>query len=319
MTPPMLFGFRFKAFGGPNELQLYASTQERAEHAARVVIDEALRIQAKFSRYDSESIISRIHRSAGATRVEIDRETAALFDYAEACYEQSDTLFDITSGVLRRAWRFDSPAIPTEETLRALCGQIGWRKVERGADWVRLPEPGMEIDFGGFGKEFAVDRAATLLEESGIDRALINFGGDVRVLGAHPDGTLWRVGIAHPRKPGEILSGIDLAHGALATSGDYERFFELDGKRYCHILNPHTGYPVDDLQSVTIVGSSCLIAGTLSTIGMLFGENRAAELFAEMGVPFILVTKTGELRSSIRDLRSVECDNRVSWRELTPE
>ena len=105
----------------------------------------------------------------------------------------------------------------------------------------------MEIDFGGIGKEYAADRVATICLEHGLRHGLVNLGGDIRAIGPQADGTPWRVGIRHPRVQDAAIAGFDLAAGALATSGDYERYFEIDGKRYCHILNPTTGMPVDAL------------------------------------------------------------------------
>jgi hypothetical protein len=127
----------------------------------------------------------------------------------------------------------------------------------------------MELDFGGIGKEYAADRAAAVLAQSGVEYALVNLGGDVRVVGPQADGAPWRIGIRHPREPNRVLATIALSEGALATSGDYERFFELEGKRYCHILDPRAGRPVDTFQSVSVVAPLCVVAGSCATI-----ENR---------------------------------------------
>ena len=290
------FQSTFKAMGGAGEIQLYCKSKERADSIRDLVIQEALRIEEKFSRYRTESILSKINASAGAEAVQVDEETAALLDYADTAFVQSDGLFDITSGVLRRAWDFKSSALPTKSALGELTSLVGWNKVEWRRPFIRLPKKGMEIDFGGIGKEYAVDRACGICLENGIRSGLINLAGDLRVLGPHGVRP-WYVGIAHPRIAGEVLACVALSFGALATSGDYERFIEVDGERYCHILNPKTGWSVQDLQSVTVHAESCLVAGTATTIAMLYGEKKAQKFLSDLGLPFVVVRSNGEILS----------------------
>ena len=152
----------------------------------------------------------------------------------------------------------------------------------------------MEIDFGGIGKEYAADRAATVCAEQGIANGLVNLGGDVRAIGPQPDGTPWRVGIRHPRREGAAIATVLLSAGAVATSGDYERYFEVDGKRYCHILDPRTGQPVAHWQSVSVVAPLCVVAGSCATIAMLLGHEAAAFL-REQDLRFVAVAADGSL------------------------
>ena len=153
----------------------------------------------------------------------------------------------------------------------------------------------MQIDLGGIGKEYAVDCAAAALMNIGIEHALINLGGDVRVLGPHADGRPWLIGIRNPRNPGKTIETLALSRGALATSGDYERFFEADGKRYCHILNPKSGWPVQDLQAVSILAPSCLVAGSIATICMLLGEAGSLAYLKQNAVHALIVRSDGNL------------------------
>ncbi len=148
---------------------------------------------------------------------------------------------------------------------------------------MRLPRAGMEIDFGGIGKEYAADRAATMLAERGIAGALVDLGGDVRALGAQEGGAPWRVGIRHPRgaRPDEAIAAIDVVDAAVTTSGDYERFIDVDGRRYCHILDPRTGWPVSHWQSVSVVAPLAIVAGSCATIAMLLGAAAPAFLDAQ--------------------------------------
>ncbi len=266
---------------------------------AQLAIDEVLRIERKYSRYTEDSVLTRINRSAGLAPVMIDAETSALFDYADALFASSDGLFDITSGILRRAWDFRQPRLPSEAELAPLLALIGWQRVERGqnadgAAWVRLPQAGMQLDLGGFGKEYAADRAATLLLTHGVACGYVNLGGDLRVLGPQADGQPWQIGIQHPRRADAVIASLPVASGALATSGDYERFFEMDDQRYCHILNPHTGYPVNCLQSVSVLAPVAIAAGSYATLALLKQEQGLAFL-RESGLAFLAVDADGGL------------------------
>ncbi len=260
------FTVRFDAMASQCEVQLAAADEADAQRLAAPAIAEVRRIETAFSRYRDDSIVSRINRAAGGGWTDIDAETEALFAYADALYASSDGLFDITSGVLRRAWDFRQPRLPNPGQLAGLCALIGWDRVERAPGRIRLPQAGMEIDFGGFGKEYAADRAAALL---GRQSGYVNLGGDLRVMGPQPDGSPWQIGIQHPRRKNEVVATIAIASGALATSGDYERYFELDGRRYCHLLDPRSGYPVDYFQSVSILAPVAIAAGSVATVAML--------------------------------------------------
>ena len=281
---------------GEHEIRLAAADAAAAQRAAEDAIADVLRIEAKYSRYRDDSVTSRVNAAAGKAAVIVDDETHALLEYAGQCYAQSGGLFDITSGVLRRAWNFrrDPPAIPSREEIARLLPLIGWRDVEWSDRSVRLPRAGMEIDFGGIGKEYAADRAATILRSRGMRHGLANLGGDIRAIGPQPDGTPWRAGIRHPRLADAAIAAFDLAEGALATSGDYERYFDLDGKRYCHILDPRTGMPVTHWQSVSVAGPLCVVAGSCATIAMLRGESAPAFLDAQ-GLAWLGVAADGTI------------------------
>jgi len=277
-----------------NEIQVHGDG-EAARRAAAEAIAEVARIEAKYSRYRPGSLVSRINAGAGAAAVEIDEETRGLLAYADACFLQSGGLFDATSGVLRRAWRFDQPRVPVDAEIAPLLRLVGWGRVELGPTSVRLPERGMELDFGGFGKEYAVDRAARVLREAGVDSALVNLAGDLMVLGPQPDGTPWRVGIRHPRREGALIATLPVASGALATSGDYERFIEVDGVRHCHVLDPRTGRSARGFQSVTVHAASCLVAGSASTIAMLKGRDGGLAWLRQLGLPHFCVLDDGSV------------------------
>jgi thiamine biosynthesis lipoprotein len=158
----------------------------------------------------------------------------------------------------------------------------------------------MEIDFGGIGKEYAADRAAAILTERGVVHALVNLGGDVRALGGQADGTPWRVGVRHPRATavGTAIASVEIADGAVATSGDYERYVEIDGRRYCHLLDPRTGWPVRAWQSISVVAPLAVVAGSVATIAMLLADDAPAFL-ASQGLPWLGVDAAGEVRGTL--------------------
>jgi thiamine biosynthesis lipoprotein len=233
-------------------------------------IAEVRRIEQTYSRYLETSVIARINRAAGTSQwIEVDAETAHLLDFADSLWRASGGLFDITSGVLRRAWNFREARIPSDAEIQALLPLVNWQLVEREPGQVKLYKPGMELDFGGFGKEYAADRAASVLTSRGFAHGFVNLGGDIRALGPRRDGRAWSIGIQHPREENSVIASIDLAQGSLATSGDYERYFDIGGQRYCHILNPRTGMPVSHWQSVSVIAPVCTAAGALATIAML--------------------------------------------------
>ncbi|WP_374352560.1 FAD:protein FMN transferase [Chitinimonas sp.] len=297
MSLPAHHQFNFTAMACRNEIML-AGSYDAASAMAEAVINEVRRIEAKYSRYRDDSVLSRINAAAGADPVQIDQETSKLLDYADAVWRSSHGRFDISSGVLRRAWDFRQARLPAQAQIDALLPLIGWDKIERGADWIRLPQAGMQLDFGGFGKEYAVDCAADLCEAAGWHSGFINLGGDLRVLGPQPDGSPWHIGIRHPRDAGAVLASIALADGALASSGDYERFVDVGGRRYCHILDARSGWPVQGWQSVSVLTPRCLVAGTVSTVAMLKGEAEGEPWLTQLGARVLAVRGDGSTFST---------------------
>ena len=280
---------KFQALGGPCEVLLDIPDLEVARRLIWLAAEEAWRIESKFSRYNASGDVYRINNANGQP-VTLDDETSALLDFAHTCHLLSDGMFDITSGVLRRAWVFDgSDRLPPPEAVSALLAHIGWHRVSWNKPVLQMP-PGMEIDLGGIGKEYAVDQAARHLDAAGIQAALVNFGGDVYALGPRANGEPWMIGIDDPRATGQAcVRGIPLNHGGLATSGDARRFLLKDGRRYGHILNPKTGWPVQGApRSVTVKADSCVDAGMLATLAMLKGPDAETFLKTEDVEHFVI-------------------------------
>jgi thiamine biosynthesis lipoprotein len=279
---------RFDAMASPCEVLVEGADGPLSGRLAAIAAAEVHRIEAKFSRYRADSVLARLHAAAGAP-VEVDSETADLLDFAARCHAISGGAFDVTSGVLRRAWRFDgSDRVPSREQVAALLPLVGWHRLTWRRPHLTLPA-GMELDFGGFGKEYAADRAAFLLRQAAPEvGCLVNLGGDLVLSRPRSDGQSWAVGIDDPAasRPAQIL---DLRQGAVCTSGDARRFLLKDGVRYGHILDPRSGWPVEAApRLVTVAGGNCTEAGLLATLAMLAGAG-AESFLAAQRVPHWIV------------------------------
>lgn len=270
----------------PCDVIVQTTTKRLAEKVGQAISNEVWRIEDKYSRYDKKSVCSVINANAGQTTA-IDQETFQLLNFAEQCYQLSEGLFDITSGVLRKIWSFrgaitESDKLPSKADVTKHLKLVGWNKVKVDPNQITLAKS-MEIDLGGIGKEYAVDRSIILAKQLTDKPVLVNLGGDLAVTGSRLNNENWHVAIEHP----DIDSATDqstqdmvvsLNHGALATSGDARRFLLHKGKRYSHILNAKTGWPVKNTpRSITVVAPQCIQAGILATLALLQGEN--AEFF----------------------------------------
>lgn len=292
-----LFRFRFRAMGSPCELQLHGPSRAALLDLARRCTREVARLEVKYSRYREDSLATAINRSAGDENgVVVDDETAALLDFAATAWRESEGRFDATSGVLRRVWDFRSSCLPDPTALAEALALIGWSKLRWERPRLVLPLPGMQLDFGGFVKEYAADRVAALCREAGLASGLIDLGGDLAVVGPHPDGSPWLVGIRHPRRPDRPIARIALASGGIATSGDYERCMVVDGVRYSHLLDPRTGESVHGgPASVSVAAPLCLLAGAATTIAMLHTQRESERFLADLGLPHLVIHADGRI------------------------
>ncbi len=277
-----LFVASFNAMASPCEVLLATPDAALADQIGRAAAQEAWRIEQKFSRYRPDSVLSDINRSGGRP-VAADTETLALFEFARMCHELSGGRFDVTSGILRKVWRFDgSDRVPDAASVDALLPLIGQDRLYWDASGVVVPI-GMEVDLGGIAKEYAVDRISELIQACSGVPALVNLGGDLRAIGQTEDGN-WHVGIERPDSAREAQLVLELSQGALATSGDTHRYLIKDGIRYGHILDPRSGWPVrGGPRSVTVAATTCLEAGMLATIALLHGAG-AREFLAQAAV-----------------------------------
>jgi thiamine biosynthesis lipoprotein len=284
---------RFQAMASDCAVHVQAETAAASAAIAVAAEAEVRRIEARYSRYRVDSELTRINLVAAAGgATDVDPETAGLVAYAKACFQSSAGAFDITSGLLRQAWDFSKARLPEQREIDALLPRIGLDKVSLSDGRLSFAQAGMELDLGGLGKEYAADRAAEVCSEMEARHGFVDLGGDIRVIGPQPDGQPWRIGIRDPRDGEAVVAEVALHGGALATSGDYERFIEVEGVRYCHILDPRTGWPARGLSSVTMITERCLVAGSLATSAMLRGGQGGAWL-ERLGVRHIAIDDQG--------------------------
>ncbi len=282
-------------------LRVYAEQEMMGALAAGLATAEVERIEAKYSRYDALSELSAINCAAElGESVVVDDETAGLLDYAFSCYRMSGGLFDVTSGILRRVWNFSSGCAPKQSEIDALLPLIGMENLVWERPRLGFRVAGMELDFGGIGKEYAVDRAARVLADQGVRHALIDLGGDLFALGTQPDGRAWKVGVKRPLGEGPAWE-VELASGGLATSGDYERCLKIGDRRFGHILHPKTGWPVQGLSSVTAIADCCMVAGSMTTIAILKERDGVAWL-SSLDVPHAWIDSEGRCGGNLGGL-----------------
>ena len=289
--------------GGPASLALHAAndTQVSLSDLRDETVSVLDAIEARYSRYRPNSIVSKISRRAGSGEfTELDAETMALLELADQLWQVSGGLFDITSGPLNRAWDFRQNGSADPAQIERVLPAVGWDRVEWQDNRLHLPDQGMEIDLGGLAKEYAVDCAVKHLRASGITSGVIELAGDVGAIGSQPDGTPWRIGIQSPAKPGSVCI-VQLVDSAIATSGNYARRIEYQGKQYGHLLNPKTGWPVEGPTSVSVIDSHCLTAGAVATVACLNPVTDARKWLEHAALPWLMVSGSDEVDGPIAD------------------
>jgi thiamine biosynthesis lipoprotein len=285
----------FKALGTQCEVQYAAADAARAtafEHAAVAWVQ---RFEAKYSRFLPDSLVSRINTAAGRAWVEIDAEMEQMLNLCGSLHFMTGGVLDATALPLLRLWNYkaEHPRVPGDDEVAAARRLVGWSKVQRAPGKVFLPEPGMALDFGGFGKEWAVDIVAQIAGEHGLTAALVDFGHDLRAVGIPPGRPAWHVGLEDPQRPGTPRGSIAISGGqGVASSGDYLRCFVVSGRRYGHIVDPRTGRPVaNGCLQATVIAGSCLQAGVLSTTAFVLGVTEGLKLIqSTAGAEGLLVT-----------------------------
>jgi thiamine biosynthesis lipoprotein len=274
--------------GGP------AGVGEKVDAAYR----EMARLSDMMNHYSPDSVVSEINRQAGVHPVTVPPELMEVLVMARRVSERTDGAFDITVGAFKD-WRFnpENPAMPSAQELSAALPLVDYRNVllDEKNRTVLLKRSGMRIDLGGIAKLYILNAGMLVLQRHGIARAMLNGGGDVTVTGTR-DGRPWRIGIRHPRRAGELLATVELTRGWVVTSGDYERYFIRDGRRYHHILDPRTGFPAAGPQQVTLVGEDLSSLNGFSSAIMVQGAEKGRALLGRLaGVEALIVASDGRV------------------------
>ncbi|MDX2186560.1 MAG: FAD:protein FMN transferase [Opitutaceae bacterium] len=283
---------RWQALGTNCLLQIPTNHGETGQQFAQEVQRWVAAFEQRYSRFRPDSIISRINSSAGAW-VAVDQETERILDVSAMVHRLTGGLLDVTSLPLQRLWdyRNPQPRVPTQVEIERARGLVGWERVERRPGAVRLPREGMGIDLGGWGKEYAVDAAADIGVQLGLKSFLVDFGHDIRAVGKPPGRPAWHIGLENPAAPGTHSGSIGILDRAVASSGDYQRHTTIQGRRFGHIVDPRTGWPVaNGMRQATVVAPSCLQAGVLSTSAFILGGREGAAFVQQsMGCEACLV------------------------------
>ncbi len=281
------------------EITVAHPDREFARAAMEEAFSEFERVDRLLSGYDGSSEVSRINREAHLAEVKADEEVFLLLEKSLAISRLSDGAFDVTIGPVMKLWKFDEGGVvPAKEDVAAVLPQVGFGRVEVNAErrTVRFLSVGVEIDMGGIGKGYAVDLAAARLQKMGIDNAIVDAGGDLKLIGRRPGKDFWRIGVRHPREASRMLVTLDLAETAVVTSGDYERFFIDQEKRYHHLLDPGTGYPASACQSVTVIAPDAVDADAYATAVFVLGPEKGLALLRSLpGVEGIVVDSDGKV------------------------
>ncbi len=293
----------FPALGTTCEVQYAAPAgDEQASAYAGAAVAWVQAFEAKYSRFKSDSLVSRIAAEAGRAWVDVDPDADQLLDLCDTLFRMTHGVLDPTALPLIRLWNWkaEHPAIPDAGQIAAARRLVGWAKVQRQPGKIFLPEPGMALDFGGFGKEYAVDIVAQMAAAYGIADVLVDFGHDLRTLGTPPGRPAWHIGLEDPQRPGSTWASVALRDGrGIASSGDYIRCFRINGRRYGHILDPRTGWPAaNGCTQATIIAPTCLQAGVLATTAFVLGAQAGMEFIQSCpGAEGLLVTENTRAQS----------------------
>lgn len=284
---------QFRAMGSPCAFHYEGPSDWTGDMAALLATQEVRRIEGKYSLFSHSGVLADINRAAAdGDAIDVDEETAQLLDFAFTCFDRSNGLFDITAGILRHAYDFSAHAVRRDVDMAAVLARTGMSKLDWQPPRLAFAATGMRLDFGGLGKEYAVDRAGQIFLANGVESCLIDLGGDLLALGPPVGADAWTIGVRDPLTDHGVLTEIALAKGAVATSGDSENYVLIDGTRHSHVIDPGTGIPTKGIASVTVMARTCMVAGAAATIGMLKGVG-AVDWLSRQAMPYLVVETDG--------------------------
>ncbi|QQQ28609.1 FAD:protein FMN transferase [Chryseobacterium indoltheticum] len=292
--------------GSKFEITLVDKDSLSAEKNIDKSINEIRRIENLISEWNPETQISEVNRNAGIKPVKVDAEVFALTEKGIYFSQLTDGAFDISIVAMDKIWKFDDSMneLPSEESIRNSVKNVGYQNIilDKTNSTIFLKNKGMKIGFGSIGKGYAADKTRELMKSFGVKAGIINASGDISTWGTQPDGTPWAIGINNPFRDDTIAAVIYLKENAVTTSGSYEKYAEINGKRYSHIMNPKTGYPSTGLTSVTVVGPNATMANGFSTSIMVLGRKKGLKLIKKFpDYQYLLITDTGKIIKEINE------------------
>jgi thiamine biosynthesis lipoprotein len=296
--------------GSHFDISVVANSKEKGKEYIQIAIDEISRIERIISSWDSNSQTSLINSNAGLQPVIVDLELFDLIERSVSISKLTDGAFDISYASMDNIWKFDGSmkTMPSEEVVKHSVAKVGFENIilEKSSRTVFLKMKGMKIGFGAIGKGYAADRAKKLLKDQGVLAGIINASGDMNTWGTQVDGSDWKVGIKNPLNKNKIFATMPVSNGAVVTSGNYEKYVQLDGKRYSHIINPKTGYPSKGIVSASVFAPKAELADALATSVFVMGVDVGLDFIEQLkGVECILVDDSGKIHTS----KGIEINN----------
>ncbi|HLK30603.1 MAG TPA: FAD:protein FMN transferase [Puia sp.] len=282
-----VFSRALKLMGNRFQISVIAENQAWADGCIHAAILEIQRIEKLLTTFNEESETALINKSAGIQPVKVSKETFDIIERSVRISNITQGAFDITYGsVDKRLWNFDTnmTSLPDKETAKKMVRLVNYRNIilDRKNSSVFLKEEGMRIGFGGIGKGYAAEKAKQVMIEMGAESGIVNASGDLTVWGYQPNGEPWTIGVVNPNSAGEIFSYMNVTNMAIATSGNYEKFVMIDGKKYSHTINPRTGLPVTGIKSVTIISTNAEIADAMATPVMIMGIHAGLDMINQI-------------------------------------
>jgi thiamine biosynthesis lipoprotein len=278
-------------------VQVWAEDPAKGNEAIDAVMADMRRIDDLMSHYKPDSQLSRINQLGNQQPVQVDKELFDLIKLSTYYSQITEGAFDITYASVGYMYDYPKHVHPTEAQIKSALPSVNWRNIlfDEGHHTIRFEHPGMRIDLGGIGKGYAVDRGIDILKARGVQHAVVTAGGDTRILGDHM-GRPWLVAIRHPDDPNKVVTRIPLSDTAMSTSGDYERYFDEDGVRYHHIIDPHTGHSANKVRSATILAPTATETDGLSKTAFVLGAEKTLEIISKMkDVDAVFITPDGRL------------------------
>ena len=284
-------------------ITVVSDSKNRADKAIDTAFSEIERLEKLSNFFSSESEVSRINKNAGISGVRVSPDILDVLNKAIMVSEKTEGAFDVTIGPVITLYDFYKKIKPEENAVKKNLSLVNYREliIDRNKSTAFLRKKGMLIDLGGILKGYAADKAVEALKRKGINSGLVSVAGDIKAFGLKPDGKPWKIGIRNPRAKGkedDIMATVELKDMAISTSGDYERCFILDGKRYHHILSPKTGYPAEGCQSVSVITKDGIFTDAFATGVFVLGPEKGIKVLGKMGFDGIIVDSQGKVHTT---------------------